>query len=426
MRSFINSIAILCLCILLSGCGINSRVNRQLDGHLAEQKAQYEELLSKYDKVPAESITWDEALRRLNRDNLQLRQSALKLEQARKQRSEVWKSLIPRIGSFVNVGSSISELSNLSSDDLNVNLIASFRIPNPFRLYGQLYAAALQAHVAEWSNELDKRRAYIELYRAFVQAEGLERDRRDLQKRKESLLSLQNDEIAEALQQIRLDEQGMRRRVTFHRLQLNRLLNTPGKNWRPSKGVPSVSFGSKLNRIRIGENFGKLGLNLQAAQIEGACLRLRQVKFQQWPQFNFSLGLPTLYSNQNQDGFSTDEVFLFSGTSKQFDLTDIAGLEDIKDTRRRLELLRERLRLTTENETARISGLIRDYRVLEADQRRLRSQLRMIDEGRSTMAETVLDDLEQKRKLDADLRRAQDRLLQYDLQFLIWDESYWK
>lgn len=412
--------------ILLCGCGIDSKVGQRLGDHSAAQQKQFNQLLADYDKVPGQAISWKEAHARMLRDNMSLRQSQLALENAKKQKSRIWKSMVPQLGSFVNLGTNIAGLSDFESDDLNVSLVASLRVPNPVRLHGQLYAAALQRERAIWANELDKRRAYIELYRAFHLFQGLLKTDRQLALKREALLQMPYEDIGQALEEIRLAEDAHLRRKVQMRMQFNSLLNTPGGNWIPRDDMPRISYASRAHLIKVGEDFGKLALNLEAVQLEGAWLRLRQVKFQQWPQFNFSLGLPTIYSSRNEQGFTADEISIFSGANKQIDLTDIVGLEDIEDAEQRLEFLRNRLRISAEREAVRMRQLSSSYGRLLAEQARLRQQLSLINSSGSASPETVLEDLDQRSELEDRQARLDDQLMQLDLQFLIWDERFWK
>lgn len=427
MRADLITAALICAAPLLSSCGLESKVGKRLAGHAAGQRAAFKAYYEGVDQVPAKRISWSQAYALFSENNLSLKQSAIQLEKARKLKWEEWKRLVPRVNSFINIGANISELSDLGGDDLNARLIANLSIPNPFRFYASLYSAALQRQNAEWSHQLDKRRAFVELYRAFLDAKSIQEDLEELREREASLLDLSDGEIVSALTEIRRENETIKRRQSYLRLRLNQLLNTPGAHWQPVGELPMISFRNKLDQIRIGENFGKLALNLQAVRIEGGWLQMRRVKFRQWPQVNFSMGLPPIYSNNDDRGFNTEEILIFSGATKQVDLTDIAGLEDVEDARRRLEFLRDRLEVSVEREAQRIRQLGLNYRELLAEQRRLEKRLARLGKSRGSGApETVLADLEQRGDLRRELRQANDQIRQLDLQFIIWDETFWK
>lgn len=427
MRTYLFPAVLACAAQLLTSCGLDSKVGDRLSGYSAEQRAAFKAYYEGVDQVPAKPISWSEAYTRLAENNLSLRQSAIQLEKARDLKWEEWKRLVPRVNSYVNIGASFAELSDLGGDDLNARLIANLSIPNPFRLYASLYSAALQRQNAEWSHQLDKRRAFVELYRAFLDARSIIESRDELREREARLLDLNDGEIASALVEIRREKETIKRRQSYLRVRLNQLLNTPGAHWQPAGTLPKISFRDKLDRVRIGENFGKLALNLQAVRIEGGWLQMRRVKFRQWPQVNFSMGLPPIYSNTDNQGFNSEEILIFSGATKQVDLTDIAGLEDVEDARRRLQFLRERLEISVEREAQRVHQLSASYRDLLAEKQRQQAQLTMLDRHRgSSAAETVLADLEQRGDLQRELRKIEDQIRQLDLQFIIWDETFWK
>ncbi len=218
----------------------------------------------------------------------------------------------------------------------------------------------------------------------------------------------------------------MERRRLYHRLSVNQLLNTPGSNWSLSGPLPKISYRNRYQRMNIGKDFGKLALNLRAIQIEGAILSVHRVKFQQWPSVNFGMSNPPLYSSNGDSGFSSDDLLLFSGASKSMDLTDIRGLENIRDAEERLMFTREQVRQRTENEVARVVMISATYGHLLAEERRLERDIKRLGRPDSAEPGIVLKDLERRADLEKQLIDNRRQIQQLDLQFLIWDETFWK
>ncbi len=408
----------------VGGCTA-ARMGKRLEGNVTAQRSEFREILAGFETEPSQTISWNKAYKRMVAENLSLRQSRLRVSETKRQKSRQWLTLVPRVSSFVNIGASISELSDLGSDDLNASLLANFNIPNPFEFYGNLYAASLQEQEAIWSHELDERRAYTQLYAVFIEAETLDEAEAAYQRRLKSLLDNQSGDIGQLVKSVTLELQAIKRRRLYQRLSVNQLLNTPGANWKPEGRLPKISYAGRHRRMVVGEKFGKLALNLQAIQIEGAILRVRQVKFQQWPNVSFGLSTPPLYSTTTTEEFSSDNLQLFSGASKSFDLADPIGRRDIRDAETRLKFTRQQLRLRAENEASRILQLVESYDALIREANYLEREIARLERPGSLEPEIVLKDLERRSELEIELIENRRQIRQLDLQFLIWDETFW-
>lgn len=424
MRLSIGLAAVLSLPVGLGGCTA-ARVGKNIGTNVAAQKQEFREILGGFKDTKAQPISWNEAHKRMTADNLSLRQSRLQMEESKKEKTRQWLTLVPRVSSYANIGAGISELSDLGSDDLNASLLANFNIPNPFQFYASLYAASLQEQNAIWSHELDKRRAYTELYSAFVDGEAIDEAETAYEKRLKSLMTIQSADMARLMKSVTLELQNLERRRLHHRLYLNQLLNTPGANWKLVGKLPKISYAGRYRNMAVGDDFGKLALNLQAIQIEGAILRVQQVKFQQWPYINFGLSAPPLYSSNTANSFSSDDLQLFSGAAKSFDLTDIGGRRDISNAETRLRFTREQLRLRAESEASRILQLVQNYENLLKENRYLRREIERLSDPGSTEAEIVIADLERLSEFEILLIENKRQIQQLDLQLLIWDDTYW-
>jgi hypothetical protein len=402
-----------------------ARMGKNLETNVAEQGQEFREIFGRFQAEKSETISWNAAHKRMAKDSLSLRQSRLQVEDSKKLKTRQWLTLVPRISAFSNIGVGISELSNLGSDDLNATLLANFNIPNPFEFYGALYGAALQQQNAIWSHELDQRRAYTQLYYAFIESQAIDEAEAAYGRRMKSLLQSQSADIDKLVKTVTFELQNLERRRLYHRLSINQLLNTPGANWKLSGSLPKISYIGRYKRIAVGENFGKLALNLQAIQIEGAILRVQQVKFQQWPSINFGLSSPPLYSSTSSNGFSSDDLQLFSGASKSFDLADIGGRREIRNAKTRLKFTREQLRLRAESEGSRILQIFQSYENLLKEKQYLKREVGRLASPGSLEPEIVLKDLERRSDFEINLIDNRRQIQQLDLQFLIWDETFW-
>lgn len=410
--------------LALSGCVADS-VNRSLGEQAAIQKEEFKDILGRIRSEPVSSLSWESAYKRMMDQNLALRQSAQQLEDSEKQTRRQWMTLVPKVAGYLSLGSNISSLTNFDGDDLTARLIANFNIPSPFEFYASLYAVALQNQNAKWSYELDKRRAYGQLYSLFADADALRRAETSLADRLKAGPDADLANVGKSLKTLAVEARSLERRRLYHRSNVNQMLNTPGGNWDLTGKLPVVSYEHRFKRMKIGEDFGKLALNLYAIQVEGAILRVQRVKFQQWPAINFGFSNPPIYSNTGENGFSSDDLTLFSGANKSVDLSDIGGLESIQDAEIRLKFTREQVRQRMEFDVLRILQIASSYEFLLKERTRLQRDIDRVGRPGSAEPEIVLKDLTRRSELDSELSEIRQQIQQLDLQFLIWDERFW-
>jgi hypothetical protein len=74
----------------------------------------------------------------------------------------------------------------------------------------------------------------------------------------------------------------------------------------------------------------------------------------------------------------------------------------------------------------RILQLASSYQFLIQEESRLQREIRRINEPTSAEPTIVLKDLSLKSQLELQLSEIRQQIKQVDLQFLIWDEKYWK
>lgn len=425
MRFPVRLLAGCLLPMVLAGC-LAPKVGRDLAKSSTAREGEFRSLLEQVESEPQQPVSWNEARRLMWRDNLGLRQSREMLEQAERQTKRQWLTLVPRMSAFLNISQSLSALANIEGDDLNASVVASFNIPNPFEFYGMLYGAALQAQEARWSNALDERRAFAELYGAFLDARALAEEKTALERRRRTFAVGDSPDIAKLLYGLAREKDSLERRLMSHRGNVNRLLNTPGGNWDLTGSLPTVSFRNRYRNVRIGRDFGQMALNLYAVRIESAIMQTQRVKYMQWPSIHFGLSNPPLYSSSGSNGISTEDLNLFTGATKSLDVTDIGGREAIQDAERRLKFTREQLRQSMEREAVRILQIRQTYDQLLADERRLEAAVRRIERPAVAEPEAVLGDLELRSQLELQLIQTRRQIEQLDLQYLIWDERYWK
>ncbi len=410
--------------LVLGGC-VAGKVDRVLDEGAAAGEEEFKALLIQAESEPRKQLSWNEARRRMMRDNLGLQQSRQMLHETERQTKRQWLTLVPRTSAFLNVGQALTSLTNFDSDNLNASVVASFNIPNPFEFYGTLYGNALQVQNARCNTQLDERRAFSELYLAFSSARALREEAVAIERKRRAFSAWNSPDVSKALYGLAREKDALERRYLAHRGNVNQLLNTPGGNWDLTGGLPDISFRDRYRKLDFGGDFGRLALKLHAIRVESAILQTQRVKFRQWPSINFGLSNPPLYSSEGGNDFAGEDFTLFSGVNKSMDLTDVGGRESIQNAEQRLKFTRAQLRQGMEREGVRMIQLRQAYDQLLAEERRLRAGIKRLERPASSEADAVLGDLELRSQLELQLIQTKRQVEQLDLQLLIWDESYW-
>lgn len=410
---------------LLTGC-TQDRVRSRLAERETSQASELKGLKASLRDDAQTRLTWEKAVERLERDNAALQRSRKSLADAKNARAEVWKSLIPRVSLFFGLSSFLGEIADSALSDVNGQVRANFNIPSPFNLYGQFYAAELGSISADWSHEVDRRRARRELYVAFGRALDLEFQKQQLEQDQKALSRVSLESLPASLESLESRRENFRRNEIQSRLSLNRLLGTPGANWHPVGKLPNISYADQLEELKFGENIGQLGLKLEAANIEGAHLAVSRIKLQRWPVLNFGLAGPAIFSsNSNAPDFELENFIFFSGVTDSYDLTDPLDIERIQNAETRLEATLAQMRVELETEIVQFEQARGDYRGILTAKMRTQRQIEFLESSSVTNATQLLENFDEIARLRENLRRLEARQMRLDLEYWIWDESAW-
>lgn len=429
MNSSIKQSTAIFIVSTLSVSCINKKIETRLNHHEIGQTIQLHELVRSSKNSKQKSIIWAQAVKRVESSNLHYRTSLEEIVQAKRSIKKTWWSLAPDIFTFASITKNISDISDISTSDISFSVAGNLNIPNPFIFYAQLYGNHLNILRAEWQHELTRRNLHSQLYRAYISSESITASKLALFKKKHLINTLPPDKIASEFASIREGEHTISLQQEFLRLQLNRLFNSPGENWRLTDTPPNISYSKKLKKLDLRNGFGKLGLMLQTIQIEVAELSLWQVNFNRFPQFNIGVSTPPLLTNDSSGTttFDPERINLFSGASRNFDLSDPLSLEIIRDSQIRSKHTREQLILTTESEISHLQQLKQQYRNLLQQESNLMKLRRQQSKSKlSTDPTLLLKQLKSQGEMKEQLQKNKQAQQTIDLQFWLWDENYWR
>lgn len=421
--------ALPCIFFLSSPSCVDSKLHERMSEHERSQRELYGEYRNSSFSTQAKPIHWNQAVELTLQNNLSYQNQIHSYQQTMKRRKEQWKSLIPRIFTYLNVDAAIDEIADISSDDITLNLAANLNIPNPVSFYTQLYGIALQELQAKYTLESQRRQLVSRLYVSFLQQQDLEKAEKDLLIQ-EKLLEKQDP--AKALATLRnLDDKKtqIRQRRESLRLSTNNLLNTPGQHWKLVGKLPEISYAKRINNLNLGKSYGQLGLKLQTIQIESILITKLDAEQARLPSLSLGVSTPQLYNSSQEDNFqfNAEDYELFTGLSKSIDVTDVFGKERIRDANFRARISRGQLRLSMESEISRLESTKFTYNKLLQQRDIAQAQLtRLQNSSTRTNAAQVAQDIQRLESLKNTIVSIDRQLTQLDLQLWIWDDIHWQ
>jgi hypothetical protein len=415
-------VALVLWSVIATGTGcVSKELDRRLQAQMASSAGQTVELTRLNEAGGSEPLDWNSALKLLREQNLVLQQARSRVAQLKLDRERQWRTWLPRLGLYASLLNSLSQLGSLSTSDLNASVVMPLNIPNPVSERAQAFANALSYLEGQDSLELTYRRQVVALYRIFS--------------RHEALLGRSDEEppdggpdqnsIASGLRTIenRASQQDALRSLQGN---LAQLLNLPGRQPTPLPATrPKLDYQNQLHQLVPGRNYGRLAVRLSAYQIEGALLREKGIKLRQWPLIWLSGSMPALYDNQRDESggyFNADEVYLFAGLSKTYDLTGREA-RSIETAEENTAFVKQNLRLRLDQETREWARLCERYRQLLVRRRLAQERLRLVQRGGGGSAFADLTALRAAREGLASLDQAKEQL---DLEIWVWDDEQWK
>ncbi|WP_143183788.1 hypothetical protein [Rubritalea squalenifaciens] len=360
--------------------------------------------------------------------NLNYKSQQFSYYQTTQRRSKLWKGLVPRVFTYVNISSSIDEIADITSDDLSLNIASSLNIPNPVQFYSQLYSIALLEIQSKHQLEIQRRQLVIQLYSLFIQHQELERRTQELIELGKSLESLSPNKLITAIETLEAGKTQVINARERLRVSTNSMLNTPGKNWKLTGAIPKISYEKKIDKLSFKNGYGLIGLKLQAIQIEGILISKLDAQISRLPSISVGMTSPQLYSNNSEQNFQFNaaDYELFTGLSKSIDLTDIFSTENIRNANFRAKTSRDQLLLSMESEISRLESTKALYKRLIQRRETIRKQVNTgLSADTVALPALVSQQIRTYQSAQKELESLEKQITQLDIQLWVWDDTKW-
>ncbi len=418
---------LLVLSLLLAGC-------RSLPKRLAEAEAELAERTltesARIRDIPARPLPWDEAVSLLREHNLALREARDNVIRAEESYRRIYLDLLPAVSISANLSRALTDLGNISSDDLNLNTFAIVSIPGIVNLRTRHYTASLERLRAAWSLELREREQIADLYRTFVRAETLRLRKGNLEQSQ-----LWNATLSQ--QSLQADPEVLSREAQLFSIgqeedllqdKLAELLGSYDYRWQPDAAtLPTLGYLDDPLPVDDIDRTGVLLRRMQAAEVEGARLRELGVKLQYWPDLTFALSSPPLFqvSGGETTGWDPDLVMFNAGSSLRLD-TQLRVAQQLRDVRRSIALMHDRLKLEITRNVQRHLAALESLALCERELQLVELRLAVLEEApRSLNVDTWRDQLQRLILLSERRASLLQQKASLETYFWVLDESRW-
>ncbi|WP_018969760.1 hypothetical protein [Rubritalea marina] len=403
---------------------------RSIDDHQIQQSLVISNLTKSITNAPIQKIKWNDAINRIESHNLEYLKSKDQVEHTLKSQNRTWWTLAPEIFTFVNISKSLTEISDLTTDDISFSIVGNITIPNPFQFYAQLYADKLSMIAAEWGQEVTRRDFHVRLYSLYIEQQKLNTDEKEFNRLLKQVNQSVHDNFSDRSNQLKRKQLELTTRKEQFRVRLNNLFTTPGGNWKLVGPTPNISYARKVHNLSLNTGYGKLGMMLQTLQIESNVLALWNVKVSRWPQLSIGLSNPPLVNSSSglDESFDPQQTKLFSGATHGIKLNDPLSTERLKKAEVRAAYIRKELMLKAETDASRLYLIKKRYKYLIEEEKILRAKYQNLERNlhKTSSANLVNTYLKQQSDLKQSLKNNSLQQTQFDLQLWVWDEAYWK
>lgn len=341
MKIVLLASQLLLVVLLFASC---RTVRENLNLQVEKVESVYDQSLAEYGNKKSKKLNWGTALDLMLKNNLELKRARDSLERAVENRKQIYWDLVPSLGLSASLSKSLTDLGDLSSQDIRFNVFSTINLPGMISFYSRRYASLLGVIVAEWNLKLKGRELIIRLRELFLEYADFEMRKRVVAKGqlwKSSKPQKLSELIDSTPEEILLEQQAFNLRISENQLSLSlaKILGSYDFKWElVQEGLPELPYAEKPLDLKQKDKVGVLLRQKQAANMES--LRLREVtaKLSYFPDLNLGLSSPSLYrvSNKTATGFSVDELIVRVGSSVSFD-TNLRRSRQLKDIRREIE-----------------------------------------------------------------------------------------
>lgn len=269
-------VGVLCLC----SCSLRK--------HVAKVSAQIEKMYGEtksWNSLPERTITWNQALTMLRRDNLDLKDAEDSIEQAERDSLSIYTEMIPGMSYYGYMTRTLSRLADpIDAAELNSRVNVQFNIPMLTQIPYRVYSSKVRTFAAIKAKEGRERELVSKLYQQVRM--------REIESAKRALAAKNKDEDGEsAVKRMQSQEQSDQK----YWQEVARLLGNSSARWNIlPESMPHVQWDDYSSRL---DRLGELVVCQFAMRLEQARMAQYGIALRYLPTINTSIYSPSLFSS---------------------------------------------------------------------------------------------------------------------------------
>ena len=330
--------------------------------NLVKQEAEFQKNLLEQIEVQKErnssTLNWEQALKLLLENNLELESAKESKRMAKEQKQQIFLDLLPTLSLSANLSKALEDLGTITEDDIRLSLFSTVNLPGVISFYSRHYGALLGEIKADTDYKLKERQLIIRLRELFLKHEDY-RQKQELKENSELISLKPQKSILELLkaspEELLAEQQDFEDRMGEDRLNQEtcKLLGSYQYNWQLlSEGLPQFDYASMPLELNNTNAVGVLLRKKQAIDLESLRLSRVLAKLSFFPDINFGMSTPALYTNSSPDyRFNADRIIISASSVASLD-TNLRKTRNLQRVDRQIELQHQTMREEIERQVA--------------------------------------------------------------------------
>lgn len=379
-------VLMLLLCLGVQGCSLSEHLARIT----AKVEAQYEAVQT-WDSLPVRTISWQQAIAVMRRNNAELARAQAAIEKAERDEMSVYTDLIPQVSYYGYFNKTLDSLARQwSSDDVNSNLNVYFSLPTLTQVPYRVYASRATSFGAVKAKEGRERELTSKLYQA-VRKREVEAKRTALESRSPEPAATAKDSAAAPTGKANADSEYWKSVAS--------ILGDHSARWQIlPETMPHIHWSDYEKRL---DRLDPLVVCKFALQLEQARMKQYSVALQYLPTINTNLYSPSLFSSSggtyNGTFLDTKDTRLNMSISYQLD-TQLRTWNSFKDNQANYELVKKEVATSLMDHKVKVQTLRKSVTEYEAWRSYMQKRMEFL---RTTPAPTAAEFIEQSQTLQS-------------------------
>lgn len=347
--------AALCSCICAAAwtsCSVDKHMERKA-GELMNRMA----AIPDWDRLPRKEISWDQAMACMMEGNLDLKRSEQSLRTTERAVVNVFTQIIPGVNLDWMLTKELSELSRVTTQDVEYNTNILFNMPSLTQIPFDYYSAKSAVYTAQKTLEMKKRELVSRLYRQVI--------------------SYQNARISyrNRLNSLPYDDDGVQKKIAEQELEKSlddisqgfaTLMGNMEARWlvRPET-MPRLDWGKYKSAAR---HLDLLVVTMVAMELEASRLQVLNAKMKFFPSVDINFYSPTLFSSTG----GTYQGFFAGGGDMQVNMslreeldTRLTSWFQYKTAKENHDLMQKKVLMDLQQRRIKVAALMESRRRFE-------------------------------------------------------------